>query len=98
MSDFKDAAYTQVKGHLEQDGRKLQEPTFSGKWSESLSATAADGAQRQLWQVNDVPANRCVGWCWGKQACTLCGLVKIAAFCATLAGGSSASMSFMRPR
>lgn len=54
-------AYTQVKGHLEQDGKKLQEPTFGGKWSEVLYAAAVDGTQRQLWQVNPVPANRCAG-------------------------------------
>lgn len=45
----------QVKGFLEQDGRKLDAPRIIGKWDDALYAEMADGTQQQLWKINPAP-------------------------------------------
>ncbi len=42
----------QVKGHVEYDGRRLDQPQLAGKWDEALSAVSASGAQQLLWARN----------------------------------------------
>ncbi|CAL8463373.1 g2907 [Coccomyxa elongata] len=44
-----------IKGHLEQDGKKLDRPVFHGKWDQELYADLADGSERLLWKVNPTP-------------------------------------------
>ncbi len=47
--------HLQIKGHLEQDGKKLDTPVFHGKWDQELYASLADGSERLLWKVNPPP-------------------------------------------
>ncbi|KAK9801882.1 hypothetical protein WJX73_007191 [Symbiochloris irregularis] len=44
-----------VKGHLEQDGDKLELPRVHGKWDDAMYAEMPDGSQKQLWKVNPLP-------------------------------------------
>lgn len=39
----------QVKGHVEYDGRRLDEPQLSGKWDAALKAVYKGGVEQLLW-------------------------------------------------
>ena len=49
-----------MRGHLEQNGQKLAAPTVHGNWDKAVFARLADGSERQLFAVNEVPEERCV--------------------------------------
>ena len=49
-----------MRGHLEQNGQKLVAPTIHGNWDKTVLARLADGSERQLFVVNEVPEKRCV--------------------------------------
>ena len=43
------ARRTQVKGHVERGGRKLDQPQLCGKWDAALRAVYAGNAEQLLW-------------------------------------------------
>jgi hypothetical protein len=42
-------SHLQVKGHVEYDGRRLDQPQLAGKWDARLAAVFAGGAEQLLW-------------------------------------------------
>jgi len=55
---------SQVRGHLEQNGRRLAAPTIRGNWDKAVYAGLADGSERLLFAVNAVDEQRCACGAW----------------------------------
>jgi len=58
----------QVRGHLEQSGRRLAAPTIRGNWDKAVYAGLADGSERLLFAVNAVDEPRCACGAWRRAA------------------------------